>query len=165
MASIANAQQKEATVAEQFVRKLTETGKTIMQKYIKSRSIFWGRSTGRLARSIGIEVEYKGKEIEGTIEVGKNANIPYQRAQEYGIKKRTTISGNPIMAFKASAWRGAKIPPNKNGYYIFYSVRRGRFKGKYYVMDTAKDLKSLSAKLLKEYVIPGISKIYIRRFH
>ena len=159
---LAKAENEVRTNQYQFIKKLVEVGKNIMKKNISTK--IWGnRSKGQLASSIGTSVKIIGRGVEGRIEVGKNKRVPYQRAEEHGIKKRTVIRGRPVMAFPASSWVGAKMKPNSKGYYVFYSVKRGRYKGKHYVSDTVNQLKNVAKNIINNYVIPGIERIYIRK--
>jgi len=121
------------------------------------------KSTGNIKRSIAVKIKRTNAYIEGTVTVGKNNPILYQRALEYGIKIRKTIVGRPLMAFKTSKWPNAKIAPNSKGYYVFHIVKRGRFKGVGYVRDTYSTTKLVAEKLYKTVAIPEIKRVILQR--
>ena len=158
---LANANNRIVVNQFQFIKKAVEVGANIMKREIRGR-IRTNRSKGQLESSVTTGTKIIGKAVEGKISVG-GRKAPYARAQEFGIRKRTIIRGHPVMAFPASSWRGARIPPNSKGYYVFYRVQRGKYKGKYYVRDTYKTLKGIIQSMLNSYVIPGVERIYMRK--
>jgi len=120
-------------------------------------------STGHIKGSINMNLKSTSDYMEGKVTVGKNYEVPYQRALEYGIKIRKTIVGKPLMAFRASKWPKAKTAPNSKGYYVFHMVKRGRFKGLRYIRDSYHTVKLVAKKLYKTQAIPEIKRVIMPR--
>jgi hypothetical protein len=113
-----------------YVRKLGKYAERKMKQFAKAKT---NRSKGELSSSIKSDYIISNQSLSATIYVP--ASIKYQFAAEYGIKRRFKIYGSPKMTFPTEHWKKARrgiVAESHRGYFVFYSVNRGRYKGRFY---------------------------------
>ncbi|KKN82785.1 hypothetical protein LCGC14_0306090 [marine sediment metagenome] len=137
--SLSTAEIKIYNVGLNFVAKLTQYA----EKRMKLHAPRTNRSTGRLKGGITSIVTPKTQSISGIAFVPEH--IKYQFVIERGQKGKGRIEGSPRMTFSASNWKKARgnsvlMAKAKDGKFVFTSVKRGKFKGRFFRDKAYKDL-------------------------
>ena len=146
-----------------FVKVMTEYAEKRMKLHAPSRT---KRSTGKLRSGIASEVSPTTNSVRGVAFV--NSNVKYQFVIERGQKGGGRIQGNPQMSFPVASWKKASKNPalaatSYNGMFSFSSVKRGKYKGKFFTQKAFEDLHKYYEKIKSKHMFRFIQNIGFNR--
>ena len=126
---------KNTNLSIRWLRKFVNFTERKMKQYSRART---PRATGRLSSSIRSEYHFSMNKVSGLVYVPES--IKYQFAAEEGIQRNFSIKGKPQMSFHISRWKNPGVYPNSKGYFVFRSVRRGKYRGRRFTARAFQDL-------------------------